>query len=133
MARRGILSWLRNSRGASAVEFAIVAPIFLIMMFGIVEFGRAFWIKSTLQFADEEAGRYSLVYTSKTTAEIQAYAEGKLPASLSAATVTAAEETTGADEFMSITATFEFNSIVPLLKIPVITLQAKSRVPIDLD
>jgi len=133
MARRGILTWLRNSRGASAVEFAIVAPIFLIMMFGIIEFGRAFWIKSTLQFAVEEAGRYNMVYTSKTTAEIQAYAEGKLPASLSGATVTATEETTGVDEFMSITASFQFNSLVPLLQIPTITLQAKARVPIDLN
>jgi len=133
MARRGILAWLRDSRGASAVEFALIAPGFLIMMIGIVEFGRAFWIKSTLQFAVEEAGRYNMVYTTKTTAEIKAYAEGKLPASLSGATVTATEETTGADEFMSITASFQFNSIVPLLKIPTITLQAKARVPVDLD
>ena len=132
MACRGILAWLKDSRGASAVEFALIAPVVLIMMLGLIEFGRAFWIKSTLQFAVEEAGRYNMVYTSKTEAEIKAYAEGMLPSVLSGATVTATEETTGSDEFMSITATFDFDSLVPLLNIPTITLQAKSRVPVEI-
>ena len=31
----------RNRQGAAAVEFAIVAPIFFVMVFGMIELGRA--------------------------------------------------------------------------------------------
>ncbi|GFM30749.1 TadE/TadG family type IV pilus assembly protein [Novosphingobium sp. PY1] len=39
----------RSTRGATIVEFALVAPIFLIMLFGIIEGSRAFWVKQTLE------------------------------------------------------------------------------------
>lgn len=43
------LQKLRRSRsGASAVEFALVMPAFLLMLFGIVEFGRLFWTSHAL-------------------------------------------------------------------------------------
>lgn len=127
---RGIMRMLANHRGAMAVEFAIVAPIFLIMVLGIIEVGRAFWIKSTLQYAVEEAGRYVMVNTSATTSQVQTYAQGYLPSSLSAASVSALQETTGSVTFMSITASYSFQTIVPLVPLPAVTLNAKSRVPI---
>ncbi|NTH16758.1 pilus assembly protein [Agrobacterium rhizogenes] len=34
--------------GASAVEFALVMPVFLLMLFGIIEFGRLFWTSHAL-------------------------------------------------------------------------------------
>lgn len=34
-------------RGANAVEFALIAPVFFLMTFGIIEFGWFFWHKST--------------------------------------------------------------------------------------
>jgi len=42
-------SKLRNEKGASAVEFALVVPIFLMLVFGIFQFGIAFnnWIALT--------------------------------------------------------------------------------------
>ena len=42
-------SKLRNEKGASAVEFALVLPIFIMLVFGIFQFGIAFnnWIALT--------------------------------------------------------------------------------------
>ena len=42
-------SKLRNEKGASAVEFALVLPIYLMLVFGIFQFGIAFnnWIALT--------------------------------------------------------------------------------------
>jgi len=42
-------SKLRNEKGASAVEFAFVLPIFVMIVFGIFQFGIAFnnWIALT--------------------------------------------------------------------------------------
>ena len=50
-----------NRRGAAAVEFALVLPIFLTLLFGIVDFGRYFFVQHTIQFATREGTRLALV------------------------------------------------------------------------
>ena len=35
--------------GATAVEFALVAPMFLMLVFGAIEFGRVLWTEQALQ------------------------------------------------------------------------------------
>ena len=39
--------WCRDG-GATAIEFALVAPLFFAMLFGAVEFGRLSWIRFSL-------------------------------------------------------------------------------------
>jgi Flp pilus assembly protein TadG len=50
----------RARHGQSLVEFAVVAPMFFLLVFGITDFGRLFFTKETLQFALREAGRYAV-------------------------------------------------------------------------
>ena len=52
---------LRNEKGASAVEFALVLPIFISVIFGIFQFGIAFnnWIAIT--HAAREGARLAAV------------------------------------------------------------------------
>lgn len=48
----------RNSeRGAAAVEFAILAPILIVLLLGIMEFGRAYNVQITLSNAAREGSR----------------------------------------------------------------------------
>ncbi len=47
----------RDEDGAAAVEFAIVLPVLLLIVFGIIDFGRAFWVKNNLVAAMREGGR----------------------------------------------------------------------------
>jgi len=42
------------------VEFALVAPLFFLLVFGITDFGRLFFMQETLQYAVREAGRYAV-------------------------------------------------------------------------
>lgn len=46
-----------SERGAAAVEFALLLPILLALVFGVVEFGRAYHIQSTLSGAAREGVR----------------------------------------------------------------------------
>ena len=46
--------------GNSLVEFALVAPVFFLMVFGILDFGRLFFWQETLQYALRQAGRYAV-------------------------------------------------------------------------
>jgi Flp pilus assembly protein TadG len=41
------------------VEFAIVLPIFFLLVFGILDFGRLFYVEMTLQNAVRQAGRFA--------------------------------------------------------------------------
>lgn len=45
---RSIRNLFRTCSGASAVEFALVAPVFLLMLFGMIEFARLFWTTHAL-------------------------------------------------------------------------------------
>jgi Flp pilus assembly protein TadG len=47
----------RDLRGATAVEFALVAPILFAIIFGTIDLGRYAWTLSTIQNAADEAAR----------------------------------------------------------------------------
>jgi Flp pilus assembly protein TadG len=49
----------KNERGAALVEFAIVATVFLSVMFGVIEFGRLFWTHNALRDAARRGVRYA--------------------------------------------------------------------------
>jgi Flp pilus assembly protein TadG len=52
----------QGERGAVAVEFALVLPVFLMLVLGIFEFGRAFNIQVSLSEAARESARYTAVH-----------------------------------------------------------------------
>jgi hypothetical protein len=57
-----IKKWgLFSNRGASAVEFALIMPIFFLLLFGIVDFGWYFFNQHTIQYATREGTRLALV------------------------------------------------------------------------
>jgi Flp pilus assembly protein TadG len=52
---------LRGERGASAVEFALLAPLIFMLLFGIIEFGLAFLSVQSIRTAVREGGRAAAV------------------------------------------------------------------------
>jgi Flp pilus assembly protein TadG len=48
---------LREQRGASAVEFALIVPLLVLLVLGIAEFGHAFQVQGTLSAAAREGVR----------------------------------------------------------------------------
>ncbi|MCW2633881.1 MAG: tadE [Blastococcus sp.] len=48
---------LRDERGASAVEFAFIVPLLIMLVIGIAEFGHAFQVQGTLSAAAREGVR----------------------------------------------------------------------------
>ncbi|WP_439400366.1 TadE/TadG family type IV pilus assembly protein (plasmid) [Bradyrhizobium sp. PMVTL-01] len=51
----------RDTRAASALEFALTAPVFFLFLFGIIEFGLLFWTQLGLQHGTEMAARCATV------------------------------------------------------------------------
>lgn len=54
-------SLIRRSRGQSIIEFAIVLPVLLLVLFGITEFGRAWMTANILTTAAREGCRLAVV------------------------------------------------------------------------
>ena len=55
--RRNFLSIVGNKKGAAAVEFALVAPLFFAMTFSILEAGWFFFVNSVVEQANSNAAR----------------------------------------------------------------------------
>lgn len=51
-----------GQRGQSLAEFALIAPLFFLTIFAIIEFGRAVYIIQTLTNAAHEGARYAIVH-----------------------------------------------------------------------
>jgi hypothetical protein len=71
MGGKGRRSCRKHRRGATLVEFAIVAPIFFVTVFAIVEFGRAIMVEQILTDAAREGARRAIL-EQYTPAEVQA-------------------------------------------------------------
>ena len=51
----------RNQHGAAIVELALVFLLFLVVVIGMLEFGRAMWTYATITHASRQAARYAMV------------------------------------------------------------------------
>jgi Flp pilus assembly protein TadG len=70
----------RGEGGQAAVEFALVLPFLLVMLVGIVEFGRAWNEHQVITDAARETARRACLYTDMTMAEAQKVANDAMAA-----------------------------------------------------
>jgi Flp pilus assembly protein TadG len=124
---------IRNARGVTAVEFALLLPFFVILLFGIIEFGQVLFLQAALQHAVTEAARCATI----------SGAAGSTPDCSSAGTVAdfastqAYGFTVAASNFSTSTpsgyncvnASYPFNLAIPLLPAIQLNLTAKSCYP----
>ena len=57
-------SFRREEDAQGIVEFALVLPVLLLLIFGIIDLGRAVWEENTLAYAAREGTRYAIVHGS---------------------------------------------------------------------
>lgn len=67
--------FVTDRTAATAIEFALLAPVFLLMLFGIIEIGRLLWVKQALtETAYSTARCAALASPCKTQGDVQAFA-----------------------------------------------------------
>jgi TadE-like protein len=57
-------------RGQAMVEFALIFPIFILLMVGLFDLGRVIWVNDTLANAAREAARYAIVHGAKSSCPV---------------------------------------------------------------
>jgi hypothetical protein len=68
----------KNRRGVAAVEFAIVAPVFFLLVLGMIEFGRMIMVQQIITNASREGARIAVLdgaTTSGVTSTVTNYLE----------------------------------------------------------
>lgn len=146
------------SAGQALVEFAFVAPIFFLLLFGIIEGGRFILYYQTLNNATREGARYAIVHGSNSSCP-----SGPMPPGKSAPlgcydpsgakVIQQVKDTAfgvlgsgvvvspvwpdppglgnGRDADVTVMATYTYQTLVPIVPLPPITITAESSLVIN--
>jgi Flp pilus assembly protein TadG len=120
---RAIIGLARDQRAATAVEFAIVVGPLILLLFGIIEFGRALWMLNALHYSSEEAARCASNNPAMcgTSSQIQSFAASRSGADYKAEVFTVTSAACG----NLVTASYPMILMIPFGSYSV-TLQAQS-------
>jgi hypothetical protein len=142
------------SAGQATVEFAMVAPIFFLLIFGIIEGGRFMLYYHTLNNATREGARYAIVHGSNSRCPsgpmppgetapacydptganvVQQVKDSAFGVLGTGVTVTPVWEDgmNGRDSDVIVTATYTYHTLVPIVPLPPITIEAESKLVIN--
>ncbi|MBB4200920.1 Flp pilus assembly protein TadG [Rhodoblastus sphagnicola] len=130
MIKALIIKGVRADSGATAVEFGIVAPLFVLLVVGVAEVSRALWIEEALADAAARTARcmglklagcvssssYSQIAT-KSYAQSAANTWGlKLPAgNVALETSSSCPGQTGQTSFVTATLTYNYSTVAAAL------------------
>ncbi|HEY3908747.1 MAG TPA: TadE/TadG family type IV pilus assembly protein [Stellaceae bacterium] len=122
MKRSRLRALARGRSGATAVEFALVAPMFLALVFGTIEFGRLLWTEQALQQTAIAGARCVAIAQGKTqnspcasggtTTYVQNVAKG-WGVTLATITPNTSASCGAGGGFSEMTLTSTFNSVAP--------------------
>lgn len=135
------------------VEFALVAPVFFLFLFGIIEGGRFIFYYEMLSNATREGARYAIVNGANsltcstgpaapgTTScnpsgshvvdRVRNAAIGMIGSAIAVTPVWHDPADNGRGSTITVTATYSYSSLVPLVPLPAITVQAESSLVIN--
>lgn len=119
---------MRRNDGAVTIEYALILPVLLVMVLGIIDVGRLLWTQTTLERAVEAASRCAAINTTLcgTTAKIQNYAVTQAYGlTVTTSVFTVSTPVCG----VTVQASFPFRLIVPWLARTSLTLTATSCYP----
>ncbi len=107
-----------DDRGAIMVEFALIVPILLILLFGIIEFGRAYNTQISLQGAAREGAR-ALALGNSAAAAVDASSGVAITVSSSSGCPDG-----DSDAYATVTTAAEFTFSIPFVNLGTKTLHA---------
>lgn len=127
--RRRLAGARRDDHGAAVVEFALVVPVLFLIIFAVIDFGRALWTMNVLTSGVREGARVAAVGDTTAATRTRArgatvsYIRGILGTSAMAAdsttdgTVTVAYAPATGLYTVTITGGFPFRPVTPLVNV----------------
>ena len=127
-AGQWLVRWAHERSGATAVENAIVLPVFFLFIFAVIEAGILCWTQTSLQFSVESAARCAAVNSTLcgTSTAVQTYAASQVwGLSVPSSDFNVSQPSCGHE----VTISYPFSFIVPVVHPGTITLTAQSCHP----
>lgn len=142
-----------RSRGQALLEFAVVAPIFFLLVFGMIDFGRYVYYVQVLNNAAREGARYAIVHGSNSfqpagpnpndpavASVVRSFAVGVTGSG--ALTITSQwwsgnqpnpsnPPTNNRGSSVDVNVSYAFHSIVPIVPLPPITINGEATLVIN--
>ena len=102
----------QRARATAIVEFAVILPLLLTILFGIIEYGYVFMVRQSLQHAAREGCRVAVLQTSVDpyTNVTQRINEAMAPTGMTSYTITMTHATT-ADPVETVTVSIPYNDV----------------------
>lgn len=141
-----------GSRGQALVEFAMVFPIFVVLLFAIIEGGRFIFYYQMLNNATREGARYAIVHGANSSCpsgpmtsppadcydaagtnvadRVKSTSFTLLGSSL-VVTPTWPNGNNSLESPVTVRSVFTYNTVVPLLPLPAFTIEAESTLVIN--
>ena len=111
MDRRASRRRQARDRGATAVEFALLFPLLMLIVFGTIDFGRALNAQITLTQAAREGARLDALGEPNVVTQTQGAATGLSPVDV---TVTACPAGSSPTADAVVTVSYQFSFITPI-------------------
>ncbi|MGH9943141.1 MAG: TadE/TadG family type IV pilus assembly protein [Pyrinomonadaceae bacterium] len=123
----------QGERGAYLVEFAVASLVFFLMLFGVMEFGRAIWAYNSMAHAAREGARYAIVRGSESgraasTTDVEAYVRDRAGLNTAQVTTTWVPDNKPGSE-VQVSVRYNFQPALPF--IPSMVLSSTSRMMIS--
>jgi Flp pilus assembly protein TadG len=122
-ATRGIL---RDLRGSTGSEFALILAPLVLLLFGILEFGRVLYYQNALHYSVQAAARCASIDTTtcSSTTQTQSYAAGISAAGFDSSVFTATAPACG----NNVAASYPMTLLIPFVNVS-LTLTANYCYP----
>jgi Flp pilus assembly protein TadG len=101
-----VISIGTDEHGAAAVEMALIMPLLLLLVCGIVDLGRMFNVEITLSAAAREGARWAALGQPDVAARVLAAAPGVVPAPSISVTACPASPPTGTNATVVVTSNY---------------------------
>jgi Flp pilus assembly protein TadG len=103
-----------GEKGQALVEFTLLVPIFLLLLFAIVDFGMGFYSWITVTNAAREGARLGAVSATQTDIEDRVYQTSDLPNEATQMTVTVTNAQGQPGESVVVVVDYDYDLITPL-------------------
>ncbi|HXV25372.1 MAG TPA: TadE/TadG family type IV pilus assembly protein [Alphaproteobacteria bacterium] len=119
------------SRAAAALEFGIIAPVFILILVAVMEFGRLHWVRNSIEYAAEQTARWAMVNTTATDSQLRAKALEQFDSvAAGAADVVIDRDAVNGLNFLTVTVTYDFDFLVDFTGTGTLPLRGEARVPL---
>ena len=124
---------LRDRRGSTAIEFALIMPIMATLMIGAMEMGRYFLAFNTISSATEQLSRYAMIQPNATTAQLQVqmqqYLGGVDPLDVNLQFSNEVDPVTGLT-FQIVDVSLPHEVLIPFIDMGPMTIRSRMRTPL---